>query len=780
MKSVKTIILLCIHLFSLSQLFAQNYTVSGYVKDKESGESMIGVNIFVKEQKSIGITSNYYGFYSLSLPLGKHTLVFSYIGFPSVEKEIQLSNNLELDVSMSNGIEIKEVVVSSKNPKHNVESTDMGNVEVNIETVKKLPALMGEVDLMKVLQLLPGVSSASEGTSSLFVRGGGPDQNLVLLDEAIVYNTGHLLGFFSVFNSDAIKNVELIKGSMPAEYGSRISSVIDVQMKEGNNEQFVAEGGIGIIASRFTVQGPIQKSKSSFIVSTRRTYALDIAQPFIKSTNFAGTNYYFYDLNAKVNYQFSRKDRLYISTYFGRDVFSFSNNDRGFKVKLPYGNGTGTIRWNHLLSDNTFFNLALITNNYNFSLLGGQEEFSFNVNSGIRDYSVKMDLDYYPNPKHQFKMGARHTFHKFTPNVVNASNGEVTFQSKVEPKFGHETEAYISDIITINSGLKINAGLRVSLFNHIGPYTSSITNDTFGKNELVKRYFYPEPRISINKSIDNTSSVKAGFTLATQYVHLVSNSGSTLPADVWVPSTEKVKPQIGIQYAVGYYKFIKKFGLESSVEVYYKTMYNQLDYRENYIENFSTDVENEFVSGAGRAYGAEFLLRRNTGRFTGWIGYTISKTERWFDEIEEGRVFPTTYDRPHDLTFVGMFELTKKWDVSTSFIYATGRSYTPIQSLFLINNSPNIEYGPRNSKRIEDYHRADISFVYTRNKNTTKKFTSSWAFSIYNFYNHKNPFFTYTDFESNVLKGELSAKEIQVSIFTIIPSITWNFKWKAK
>lgn len=767
-------------LLVINYLNSQSHIISGYVKEEGTGETLIGVNISIKENKNIGVVSNYYGFYSLTLADGDYTLIYTYIGYAPVEKKISLRQNVELDVSMNRGVEIQEVVIKSKNEKDNIESTEMGKLEVGIETVKKLPALMGEVDILKVLQLLPGVSSATEGTSGMYVRGGGPDQNLVLLDEAVVYNTGHLLGFFSVFNSDAIKNTKLIKGSMPAEYGSRISSVIDVQMKEGNNEDYVAEGGIGLISSRITLQGPIQKQKSSFIVSGRRTYALDLAQPFIKNTNFAGTNYFFYDLNTKINYQISRRDRIFLSGYFGRDVFSFANKDRGFSVKLPYGNATGTLRWNHILADNSFFNIALITNNYNFALNGGQEEFTFGVSSGIRDYSLKADIDYYPNPAHQLKFGLRHTYHKFTPNVVRASNGEVNFQSKFESKFGHESEAYISDLYTINSKLKMNVGVRFSLFNHIGPYYSIADAKQYKSGELVKTYFYPEPRISINYTLDESSSIKAGFTYATQYVHLVSNSGSTLPTDVWVPSTQLVKPQIGLQYAVGYYKWLERFQCETSVELYYKTLKNQLDYRESYVENFTSDVENEFVSGEGRAYGAEFLIKKTKGRWTGWVGYTLARTERWFPEIEQKRIFPTTYDRPHDLVVVCSYDLTKKWELSADFIYASGRNFTPIKSLFLIDNKPNVEYGPRNSQRIEAYHRADLSLIYTKNKNNAKQFTSSWAFSIYNIYNRKNPFFNYTDFESNVLSGELSAKQVQVSIFTIIPAVTWNFKWKSK
>ena len=759
---------------------AKECSISGYVKEQGSGETLIGVNIYLKENSTIGTVSNSYGFYSLNLPEGKHELVFSYIGYNTLFKAVDCQKNLKLDVNLSSGITIEEVVITSEDKEKNIKSTEMGTVDVKIETIKKIPALMGEVDVMKALQLLPGVSSANEGSSGLYVRGGGPDQNLVLLDEAVVYNTGHLFGFFSVFNSDAIKNVNLIKGTMPANYGSRISSVIDVQMKEGNNESYVVEGGIGLISSRLTVQGPIQKNKSSFILSGRRTYALDIAQPFIDKTDFKGTNYFFYDFNAKANYIISRKDRVYLSGYFGRDIFKFANEDRGFSVRLPYGNATGTLRWNHLINDHTFLNVALISNNYNFSLGGGQEEFQFSVASGVRDYSLKTDIDYYPSNKHQVKFGHRYTYHRLNPNIVRGTNGEVEFNSGFKPKYGHENELYAMDEWKLQSNFKLNAGLRFSIFSHVGPYNSVIQNKEFLQGQLVKSYFVPEPRIVANYSINNFSSLKAGFTLGSQYIHLVSSSSSTLPNDIWIPSTEKIKPQIGYQYALGYFVSLFQQEIDISVETYYKDLQNQLDYKESYIENFSSELEDQFVTGRGQAYGIEFFVQKKSGRLNGWVGYTLSKTEKWFSEIENGRKFPNTYDRPHDLVIVANYRLNSKWDLSSSFIYATGRTYTPIKSIFIINNQPNIEYGPRNSTRLKPYHRADISLSYANPLKKKNRFHSSWVFSVYNVYNRKNPFFSYTDFESNVFNGNLKARAVNVSLFTIIPSVTWNFYWNSK
>lgn len=776
---LKTVVSFLMILFFFSAGYTQpKYTIRGYVKEAETGETMIGVNIYLLSNPVIGAVTNTYGFYSITLDSGFHILQFSYLGYGSRVIELQLNQDLVQDVELIPGLRMQEIIVSADNPRKNVESTDMGTIDVSIETVKKLPALLGEVDIIKTLQLLPGVSSANEGTAAIYIRGGGPDQNLVLLDEAVVYNTGHLFGFFSVFNSDAIKNYTLIKGSMPANYGSRISSVIDVQMKEGNNQNYVLEGGIGLISSRFTLQGPLQENKSSFILSARRTYALDLAQPFINNTKYAGSNYYFYDINVKANYQFSPKDRLYLSGYFGRDVFKFANQERGFAVELPYGNATGTIRWNHLINDILFFNLSVISNDYQFGLNGGQEAFQFGVESGVRDYSLKADLDYYPRPEHQVKTGFRYTYHSLSPNVVNATNGEVNFKTNFQVKYGHESELYFLDDWSVSKELKLNLGIRVSMFNHTGPYKSSIDSTNYGNGELIKTYAVPEPRIGFNVQLDPSSSLKGGISIASQYIHLVSNSGSTLPADVWVPSTEIVKPQIGIQYALGYYRNFMDNFIETSLETYFKDLRNQLDYRESYVENFSAEVENEFVSGKGRAYGLELFVRKNKGNLTGWIGYTLSRTERWFEEIEQGRVYPTVYDRPHELVCVVNYKLSDNWQLSGTFIYASGKSFTPVQSLFFIEGRPNVEYGKRNSQRLEPYHRLDISFVYENARKKNKPFHSSWNFSIYNVYNHRNVFFTYTDFESEIYTGNATAKALKVSLFTIIPSVTWNFYWK--
>ncbi len=758
----------------------QNFTLSGYVKDDATGETLPFANVYLKSDPTQGTTTNVYGFYSLTIPEGNYTLVISYLGYGNKEIATALTADERINVELSQGVTFEEIVVTAEEEDANVQSTVMGTVELPVDQIKQLPAIFGEVDILKALQLLPGVMSAGEGTSGFYVRGGGPDQNLVLLDEAVVYNSGHLLGFFSVFNADAIKNTTLIKGGMPALYGGRISSVVDVQMKEGNDKQYSLEGGIGLISSRLTLQGPIVKNKSSFIVSARRTYGFDLAQPFVKKSNFAGTNYYFYDLNTKVNYRFSDKDRLYLSGYFGRDVLNYNLVSRDIFFKMPYGNATATLRWNHLFTDKLFMNASAIYNDYDFSFDGGTGDFSFGLFSGVRDYNGKLDFDWYPNLNHNLKFGANYTYHKLTPNIASAVSGEVEFGSDLESKFAHESALYIQDDWTVTDRIKVNVGLRASFFTQVGPYNSPIDGKRYEKGDPVKTYAGLEPRISAKFTIDKTSSLKAGFSYNNQYLHLVSNTSSTLPTDVWVPSTELVSPQKGIQYALGYFRNFKENMLETSIEIYYKDLFNQLDYGESYVLDPSEDVELSFIYGKGRSYGAEFLVRKNKGKLTGWVGYTLSKTDRIFDEINEGQPYPAKFDRTHDLSVVMNYKKSERWNFGAIFVFGTGNTYTPLQSLYLIDQQFTQQYGPRNSARIDNYHRFDLSATLTPLRSKNKNFKSSWTFSVYNMYNRLNPFFIYYAAETDVNNGSATGEAYKVSLFPVIPSVTWNFKWKQK
>lgn len=760
-------------------MFSQErFTLSGYVREAGNGESLIGANVYVQEDPLQGTATNAYGFYSITLPAGRYTIVYSYLGFRDAVRQVVLTSNQQGNIELSSGFDLEEVVVTAEEEDQNVRRAEMGTIDLAADQIKQLPALFGEVDVLKAIQLLPGVLSAGEGTSGFYVRGGGPDQNLVLLDEAVVYNSGHLLGFFSVFNADAIRNTTLIKGGMPANYGGRLSSVVDIQMKEGNSEGYQIDGGIGLVASRLTVQGPIVPKRSSFILSGRRTYLLDLAQPVINTTDFAGTNYFFYDFNAKLNYRFSDRDRLFLSGYFGRDILKYRNAERDFRFDLPYGNTTATLRWNHLFSDRLFFNFSGVYNEYDFRFGGGQGDFSVDVFSGVRDYALKLDFDFFPSPQHSLKYGLHYTYHRLTPNVATATNGETNFSNNRTARFAHEAAAYLLDDWRISQRLRANIGLRYSLFTQLGPYTSLLDSTLYAKNEVVTTYTGLEPRLSVRYQLNATTSLKAGATYAYQYLHLVSNSTSTLPADVWVPSSERVRPQTGWQVALGYFRNFANNAWEASVELYYKDLNNQLDYRENYVNNPADDLEAEFVSGDGRAYGLELFLNKRKGRLTGWIGYTLSRTERQFSEINDGKTFRNIYDRPHDISVVAAYQLNAKWSFGGNFVFGSGQRYTPLRSLYLIERNLVQEYGVRNSARLPDYHRIDLSATYIPKAGQQQRFRSSWVFSLYNVYSRQNPFFIYYDLDVDVDAGSASAEAFQVSLFPLIPSVTWNFSWK--
>lgn len=759
---------------------AQNtYTLSGYIKDGKTGETLIGANVYNVMNNGEGTTTNNYGFYSLTLKEGTYKIVYNYLGYQDQAFEIKFDKDINLNVDLSEGIELKEVVVSAEKEERakNVEGTQMGTVSLPVENVKKLPALFGEVDILKTLQLLPGVRGGGEGTSGFYVRGGGPDQNLILLDEAVVYNSGHLLGFFSVFNSDAIKNTTLIKGGMPANFGGRLSSVLDIQMKDGNMKEYSAEGGIGLISSRLTLQGPIVKNKTSFIVSGRRTYIGDLLQGAISKSSFAGSNYYFYDLNAKINHKFSDKDRLFFSAYFGRDVLKFAQPKRDFEFNLPYGNKTATLRWNHVFNNKLFFNLSAIYNDYEFQFGGGQEDFKFKLFSGVKDWNLKLDFDYFLGTKHNIKYGANYTYHTLTPNTASATNGDVEFNTTFKPKYANEIGIYVLDDIKVNDKFGVNVGGRLAIFSQVGPYTSKLDGTVYGTFSPAITYTGFEPRVSFRYKSSETSSIKGGVTVTNQFLHLVSNSGSTLPTDVWVPSTEIVKPQKGVQYAVGFFKNFSNDDYETSVEIYYRDLRNQIDYADDYVDDFSKEVEDAFVYGKGRAYGAEFFVKKSTGKLNGWLGYTLSRTERSFDRIENGRWYPAVYDRTHDISVVANYKLSKRWEIGAIFVYGTGKLFTPINGFFFTEQKLNLFYGPRNSQRLDAYHRADISINYTPNPDSKKKWKGSWNFSIYNIYNRKNPFFINYDVETDFEKGTNTIEGSKITLFPLIPSITYNFKF---
>jgi hypothetical protein len=763
----------------------EKFTLSGYVRDSLSGETLIGATVTISGLGK-GIASNQYGFYSITLPRGTYTVIASFTGYQPQPIDITLDKNIQHNFSLSQKAVLQEVIVSSRRRDGNVNNAQMGTIDLSINQVKSMPVLLGETDLLKTLQLLPGVRNAGEGNTGLYVRGGGPDQNLILLDDAIVYNTGHLFGFFSIFNSDAIKNISLIKGSMPAQYGGRLSSVLDVAMKEGNLNTFEAEGGIGAIASRLSVQGPIKKNKASFIVSARRTYIDVLVKPFIpKNSQFYGSGYYFYDLNTKVNYKFSEKDRLYLSGYFGRDVFTFRNTRRSFSADIPWGNSTATLRWNHVFNRKLFANTTVVYNDYAFSFGASQNDFNIKLSSGIRDWNAKTDFDWYASPQHKLRFGGVYTYHTFTPNVFSGNQGDTEFKyDNNKKKYAAETGLYIQDDWEISSRIKIHAGLRYSTFTQLGPYTiyeqdaagNNIDSTFYSRGKRVQRYDGLEPRFTLRYTIDDATSVKAGITRNMQYIHLVSNAGSTLPTDLWVPSTYRVQPQISWQYAVGLFKNFNNNMLETSLELYYKKMDNQIEYGEGYTPSLK-DPESAFVFGKGWSYGSELFVNKTRGRLTGWVGYTLSWTWRQFAQLNEGEKYPAKYDRRHDLSVVTMYNLNKKWKVSAVFVYGTGNATTLPERFYIIGGILTQEYSKVNQYRLPAYHRMDLSATLTPKQKPKQKWQQSWVFSIYNAYSRLNPYFIYFDQEGSPYDGTLKVEARQVSLFPIIPAVTWNFKF---
>jgi hypothetical protein len=798
---MRLLLLFLIFFTSFASLAQQKSTISGYLTDSKSGEALIGAKVYIPSLK-VGAETNTYGFYSLTVEKGTYTIEFRFSGMSNYSKEFDLSQDVSFNYEMgSTEKQLQEVVVSAKKGE-NINSTKIGQIELDVEKIKTLPAFMGEVDIIKTIQLLPGVSSVSEGGQGFYVRGGGPDQNLVLLDEGVVYNAAHLFGFFSVFNADAVKSVNLIKGGMPANYGGRMASVLEVNMNEGNNKKFKVKGGLGVISSRITVEGPLKKDKGSFIVSGRRTYIDLIMKAAIPdSSPFAGSGYYFYDLNLKLNYRLGPKDRIFLSGYYGKDQFTFDSKEDDFKVEMPWGNGIAAFRWNHQFSNKLFMNVITTFSDYQFSFGSAQDEFQIKLKSGVRDLTGKVDFSYYPSTRHKVKFGVETVYHTFNPSSVSAQSQDVVFDTGTpEMLYSFESAIYAMDEFDVNEKLKINAGLRYSMFQHVGPFTRHVNGDistpdtsfTYSNGDIVKFYDGLEPRFSGRWLLNDNNSIKFGYSYNYQYVHLTSLSAVSLPTDIWYPSTDKAKPQKGWQGTVGYFRNFFKNQYEGSVEVYYKGMKNLIEFKEGALpgDNLNDNTDNLLVFGEGWAYGIEFFFKKSVGKLTGWIGYTWAKTERKFPDLNNGNVFPAKYDRRHDLTVVAGYKLNDRLTFGASFIYATGNTLTLPSSWYVQEQNLLFNYGARNSTRMAPYHRLDLSVTlydkafkkkYDEATGETiqvkKNFRSNWSLSCYNVYNRANPFFLYVDNDGDFLKGDFKITVKQVTLFPIIPSLTWNFEF---
>ncbi|MFX0556797.1 TonB-dependent receptor [Maribacter sp. CXY002] len=769
----------------------QKYTLSGSITEENSNETLIGVTVVVPELNT-GITTNEYGFYSITLPEGKYNIIVSYLGFEDISRIIDLNQNTKLDFKLNEEVEqLEEVVVTENVEKMDIRKPQMSVNTLSVATIKKIPVILGEADIIKSILLLPGVTNAGEGASGFNVRGGAADQNLILLDEATIFNSSHLFGFFSVFNPDAIKDIKLYKGGIPARYGGRLSSVLDIFQKEGNSRELKINGGIGAVASRLLVEGPIKKDKAAFLVGGRASYA-HLFLPLFDVDNTA----YFYDLNTKLNFKINPNNNIFLSGYFGRDVFGISDS-----FVNTYGNAVGNLRWNHLFSDKLFSNLSLIYSDYYYGLK--LDFVGFNWNSGIRNFNIKYDLKHYVNDKFQVNYGINNIYYQFNPGKIEPSNKDSgILEEQLNQKYANEFAAYIDVEHRLSDKLSMGYGLRFSYFNRLGQdelnvyeNNNPVRFDPFlliyqeaapigvsnpGRKGSLATFNNFEPRVSLAYTFNEKSSIKGSYTRLAQYLHLLSNTSSPTPLDVWTPSGPFVKPQLLDQYALGYFRNMKQGDYSIETEVFYKDIQNRIDYIDgaNLIANNA--IEQVILNGEARAYGFELLFRKNEGKLQGWLAYTLSKSEQRTpgrsnleSGINFGNWYNTPYDKPHDISLFLSYDLNKKWSFSGNFAYQTGQPTNYPIGQFEFQGLTIPYYGLRNKERLPDYHRVDISATLTPRKNLNKKIKGEWVFSIYNLYNKRNA--ASINFRRNQDTGVNEA--VRTSIFGIVPAVTYNFKF---
>ena len=727
----------------------EKYTISGHVKNLNSGEELIGATIRTKlEGETVGTAANSYGFYSLTLPQGIYTVTYTYVGFASFSKEIELTKNQQMDIEMEESNTLNKVTVTSEAGNANITDTDMSVDRLSITQIRKMPALMGEVDIIKAIQLLPGVSTVGEGGSGFYVRGGASDQNLILLDEANVYNASHLMGFFSVFNPDVVKEVELYKGGIPAEYGGRLSSVLDIRMKDGNMKKFEMIGGIGTISSRLSIGGPIVKNKGSVVLSARRTYA-DIFLGLSKNEDIKDSKLHFYDLNLKANYKL---------------------------------NATVAARWNHVFTDKLFMNTTATFSNYDYFLGEPTGLDAYEWTSNIKDYYGKTDFTYYINPNHTLKFGGLTSYHQINPGQASGVGESVLDEFLVPKTNALEHAGYISHKLKIGKRFTAIYGLRFSAFQNIGSTTYFSYNEDFSvadtisvpKGEIYNTYMGLEPRVGMTYILSESNSIKASYNRTRQYVHLASNSTASSPLDIWFPSSPNVKPQIADQVALGYFQNFKNDIFQASVEVYYKQMQNAIDFKDHAVLILNPLLEGEIRNGRAFAYGSEFLLKKTKGNLTGWIAYTLSRTQKKIDGINNNELYFAKYDKTHDLSIIVAYDLGKSWSFSTNFVYSTGAAITmPIGKMEYMGMTVPV-YSNRNGKRMPAYHRLDVAASWRPKKNANRKWKSEWVVSVYNAYNRANPYSINFKTDEN---DPTKTKAEMLYLFGVVPAITYNFNF---
>ncbi len=766
----------------------QNVSLSGYVRDASNGEGMIGASLYIKELQT-GTQTNTYGFYSLTVPPGTYQLVITSIGYQTIETQLKLTENLSKNFEMKEETEVlQEVVVKAEKDDANVKSLEMSVNKVEMRTIKKMPAFLGEVDVIRSIQFLPGVSSVGEGASGFNVRGGGIDQNLVLLDEAPVYNSSHLFGFFSVFNPDAVKDVKLIKGGIPANYGGRVSSILDVRMKEGNSKKPEFTGGIGTIFSRFAYERPFLKEKGSFIVALRRSYVDVLAKPFLNE-DLKGSQFYFYDFTAKTNYKINDKNTVFLSGYFGRDVFGA---DFGFN----WGNATTSFRWNHVFNKKLFMNTTLFYSNYDYlldsDLNNTDDQDSFRWQSNIVNYSIKPDFQYYINTKNTLSFGGQSIYYTFNPGQAEAVSGGESRSIGLPDKYAVESGIYVGNEQKITTRLSLQYGIRYSDYRYLGKGSAVILEESevqtgerkdvietksFGKGQLIQRYGNWEPRFAANLGLSANSSLKISYNRLAQYIHLLSNTTASSPLDVWTPSSNNIAPQISDQIALGYFLNFGNNTYEASAEIYYKKLQNQIDYVRSTDLLLNPAVEADLLYGDGRAYGAEFFVKKNTGKFNGWISYTLARTDRLIEGINRDEWFPARIDKMHNLSIVSIYDTGKRWNFSGTFSFSSGTPASFPTNKFIWQGSalPHNYFDTRNDYRIPASHRLDLAATLKNKHALFKRGESEWVFSVYNVYNRRNPFSVYVrQNEENLARTEA----IRYSVFaSVLPAVTYNFKF---
>jgi hypothetical protein len=755
-----------------SSAVAQNFSFSGTVRNAETGEALIGASIFVEELKTAGTTTNAYGFYSLTLPKGTYTLRVQFIGFQTKKDTLVLDRDRTMNFNLHEGaVNVGEVVVSAERSNNNVASTEIGTNNLNVKELQSIPVLLGEKDVLKTIQLLPGIKPTGEGNTGFYARGGGADENLILLDEATVYNPSHILGFMSVFNSDAIKDVKLMTGGIPAEYGGRLSSVLDIHTNDGNEKLFDGSGGIGLLASRLMVEGPIVKDEGSFLLSGRRTYA-DLFLKLSGDTTINRSSLYFYDMNGKANYRLGNNDRIFLSGYFGRDNFSFAN-----LMGFNWGNSTGTLRWNRIWGSRLFSNTSFIFSDYEYTNYSNVGTSNFELTSGIRDLDFKADFDYFIQPRNTLKFGFDIIYHTFNPGKVTTSGASSINAATIAQKYAAENAVYISHDVELLPVVNVQYGVRFSMFTLLGPgaifsYDASgdvLDSVSYGSNAPIKTYMNLEPRFAMTYLLDESSSIKASYMRTVQYLHLLSNSTTTNPNALWIPSSNNVQPLSADQVSLGYFRNFSDNGFETSLEVYYKNMEHLIDYKPGADLRLNPNVESQLIFGRGWSYGAELLVKKKFGALTGWIGYTLSRSEQQFPGVNGGAPYPATQDRTHDISIVLMYDYNAHWNFSTTWVYYTGNAVTfPSGDYAVDGRAPIPYYTERNGYRMPAYHRLDLSATYNFSEN------SNLNFSLYNAYDRMNPYLIY--FQKTDTNPP-STQAVAVTIFPIIPSLTYNFKF---